>query len=255
MKEEKIVVGDLKINYKTFGEGKPMLVLHGWPSSSDKWQKIGAILASKGFKIIIPDLPGFGKSQTPPAAWSLDNYVQWVYDFSEAVSGLQNGFILAGHSFGGAVAAKFAIKYNQKVEKLFLVSAACVREKTETKSMLARGAKAVKVLSFFPGYDLFRKAFYKFILKRSDYAYVSGVMKETYLKVISEDLSPKLFFIKAPTTIIWGDQDDYTPVQQAHLINKKIENSNLVIIENAGHALQIKQPDDLAQKILENLPA
>ena len=253
MIEEKVLIGGLKINYKVFGEGRPLLVLHGWSSSSDKWQKIGETLIGKNLKIIIPDLPGFGKSQTPQSAWSLDNYVQWVQEFSESVSDLKNGFLLLGHSFGGAIAAKFAIQYNQKVEKLFLVSAACVREKIETKSMLARGAKLVKLLSFIPGYELFRKDFYKFILKRSDYVYVSGVMKETYLKVISEDLSPKLFFIKTPTVIIWGDKDTYTPIEQAYFINKKVENSKLVMIEGAGHAIQINHPEILAEKILENL--
>lgn len=254
MTEKQIITGNLKINYKVFGQGKPILILHGWSSSSDRWQNIGEILANKNMRIIVPDLPGFGKSQPPQTAWSLDNYVQWVKEFSESVDDLKGGFMLLGHSFGGAIASKFAIQYNQKVEKLFLVSAACVREKTETKSILSKAAKPVKMLSFLPFYDLFRKAFYKFILRRSDYPYISGVMKETYLKVISEDLSPKLFFIKTPTTVIWGDKDDLTPIDQAYFINKKIENSNLVVIENAGHGLQIKQPELLAQKIVENLP-
>ncbi|MSU60385.1 MAG: alpha/beta hydrolase [Candidatus Staskawiczbacteria bacterium] len=253
MTEEKVLVGDLKINYKTFGRGRPMLILHGWSSSSDKWQSIGETLAGKNMKIIVPDLPGFGKSQEPQVAWSLDNYVEWVKEFSENISDLKGGFILLGHSFGGAIAAKFAIKYNQSVEKLFLVSAACVREKTAPKKALSHFAKLVKKFEFLPFYDLTRKAFYKFILRRSDYPYVSGIMKETYLKVISEDLSPKMFFIKAPTTIIWGDKDDLTPIEQAYFINKKIENSNLVVIEGASHSLQIKQPEILAEKILENL--
>ncbi len=254
MTENQVIIGDLKINYRIFGAGRPMLILHGWGSKSDRWQKVAEILAQENLQIIVPDLPGFGKSQAPQSVWSLDNYVQWVGDFSENIDDLKNGFILLGHSFGGAIAAKFAIQYNQKVEKLFLVSAACIREKTETKSILSKVAKPVKMLSFLPFYDLFRKTFYKFVLRRSDYPHVSGVMKETYVKVISEDLSQKLFFIKAPTTIIWGDKDNLTPIHQAYFINKKIENSNLVIIEGAVHGLQIKQPEVLAQKIVENLP-
>ncbi len=78
-------------------------------------------------------------------------------------------------------------------------------------------------------------------------------MKETYLKGISEDLSQKAFFIKVPTVIIWGDKDVLTPIDQAELINKKIEGSKLVIIPGGGHALQIKMPEALAEKILENI--
>ncbi len=254
MTEERIVVKNLKINYKTFGspDGKPFLILHGWGSKSDTWQPVAELLAKENIKIIVPDLPGFGKSQEPESAWSLDNYVDWLDEFSEQVPGLQKGFYLLGHSFGGALAAKFSIEHNQKIEKLFLVAAAIVRQKTGTKETISYAAKLLKKFSFVPGYESLRKACYKFIV-RSDYPSLSGVMKETYLKVISEDLSQKTFFIKVPTIIIWGDKDVLTPIGQAELISKKIEGSKLVVIPGGGHALQIKMPEALAEKILENI--
>ncbi len=252
MTEKKVLVKNIEINYKIFGEGKPFLILHGWRSSSDRWGKMCELLAENGIKVIIPDLPGFGQSQEPEKPWSLDNYVEFVYEFSNIVPELKKGFYLLGHSFGGSLAVKFTIKYNQKVEKLFLVSASCLRKITLKKKVLYKISKVVKLFSFLPYYDLFRKAFYKFIFRKSDYPYVEGIMKETYLKVISDDLSHKLSFIKVPTIIVWGDKDNLTPVENAYFINKKIENSKLVIIEGAGHNLN-KIPEVLSEKILENL--
>ncbi len=265
MTEEKVVVKNLKINYKTFGGGnppspeasarqRPFLILHGWGSNSSRWEKVAELLAQKNLRVIVPDLPGFGKSQEPESAWNLDNYMDFVKEFTEKVLGQENSFYLFGHSFGGAISAKFSIKYAQSVEKLFLAAASCVRKKTTTKKTVSKVAKIVKVFSFVPGYALFRKAFYKFIIRKSDYAYVSGVMKETYLKIIAEDLSQKLLFIKVPTVIIWGDRDDLTLVEDAHIINKKIDGSKLFVFPGVGHNLdRHEHPEILTEKILESI--
>ena len=85
--EEKIIkVGGLNINLKAKGEGKPLLILHGWGSSSDKWQKAGELISEKGYKVIIPDLPGFGKSEEPKTPWNLDKYCGFVEDLSQSLN-------------------------------------------------------------------------------------------------------------------------------------------------------------------------
>jgi pimeloyl-ACP methyl ester carboxylesterase len=162
-------------------------------------------------------------------------------------------FYLLGHSFGGALAAKIAIKHVQEVEKLFLVSAACIRKKTTQKKFSTKISKIVKIFSFLPYYGLFRKAIYKFIIRKSDYVYVEGIMKETYLNIISEDLSFKLAFIKVPTVIIWGDKDEYTLPEDAYFIEKQIKNSKLIMIPGVGHDLNRKQPEILVEKVLNNI--
>jgi pimeloyl-ACP methyl ester carboxylesterase len=141
----------------------------------------------------------------------------------------------------------------QEIKKLFLVSAACVRKKTAKKSFFKRVSKIIKIFYFIPYFDLFRRAVYKFIIGKSDYVYVQGMIRETYLNVISEDLSFHLPFIKVPTTIIWGDKDEITTMDDAHFINNQIKNSKLIIIPGAGHDLNRKQPEILAEKVLENI--
>ena len=97
--EEKILIKGLETNFKIIGEGKPysqtpfetgrpaesgdgpLLILHGWGSNSERWQKVGELLAKNGIKVIIPDLPGFGKSQKPSRAWGLDDYCEFAGEF------------------------------------------------------------------------------------------------------------------------------------------------------------------------------
>lgn len=253
MIEKQISIKNIQTNYKIFGKGKPFLILHGWGSKSDKWQKVAELLIQKDIQVIIPDLPGFGKSEEPKTTWSLDNYVEWLKEFSDTIPELKNSFYLLGHSFGGSLAAKFTIKYNQKVEKLFLVAASCIRIATPSKKIIYNFSRIVKIFYFFPYYELFRKYFYKIFLKRSDYPYISGIMKEIYLRVIKEDLSQKLSSLKIPTIILWGGKDDLTPIEHANIIHKKIHNSKLIVIPGANHNLHIHSVEVLAEKILDSM--
>jgi pimeloyl-ACP methyl ester carboxylesterase len=246
-----IKINGIKTNYQVFGEGKPFLILHGWMSNSEKWVPVAELVSQKGFKVIIPDLPGFGKSDDLLVPWNINKYITWTEQFVKELN--LGDFYLLGHSFGGALASKIAVKHAQEVKKLFLVSAACIRRKTTKKSFFAKVSKIVKLFYFMPFYAFLRKAFYKFIIRKSDYVYTEGIMREIYLNIVAEDLSFQLPFIKVPTVIIWGDKDDSTPIEDGRIINEKIKNSKFIIIPGADHHLHRKQPEILAEKIIENL--
>ena len=246
-----VIVNGHKINYETYGEGAPFLILHGWGSNSERWQAVAEPLSKKGFKIIVPDLPGFGKSEALDIPWNTNKYITWLEGFVKELN--IKDFYLLGHSFGGALAAKMAVKHPQDVRKLFLVSSACVRKKTTKKSFFRSISKLAKIFHFIPYYAFFRKAVYKFIVRKSDYVYVEGIMKETYLNVISEDLSFHLPFIKVPTVVIWGQKDEFTPLSDGYFIEKQIKNSKLIVIPDAGHDLNRKQPEIVSEKVLANL--
>ncbi len=248
-----ITINGIKTNCQVFGEGKPFLILHGWGSNSERWQEVAEIISQKGFKVMVPDLPGFGTSDPLPGPWNTNKYVAWIEEFIKNYSEFRSGFYLLGHSFGGALASKLAVKHSQEIKGLFLVSAACVRKKTAKKGMFAKISKVVKLFNFLPYYNFLRKAVYKFIIKKSDYVYVKGVMRETYLNIIAEDLSFHLPFVKVPTTIIWGDKDEFTSIEDGRFINRQIKKSKLVVIPEAGHDLNRKQAEVLAVKVLENV--
>ena len=243
-----MTIKGLKINYKTLGEGKPLLILHGWGSSSEKWQKIGELLAQKRVKVIIPDLPGFGNSDKPPTAWNLDNYCDFVEEFVKALN--LDKFYLLGHSFGGELAVKYSLRFPEKINKLFLLDASCIRTRDFKKKLLYIISKIFRIFSFS---SFLRKAFYRFVVGKSDYLSVEGVMRDTYLKVIAEDLSGVLSQIKIPTVIIWGEKDDITPLNDARIISQRIKNSRLEIIPDVGHNPHLENPEELSKLIIQNL--
>ncbi|OGZ62589.1 MAG: hypothetical protein A2812_02985 [Candidatus Staskawiczbacteria bacterium RIFCSPHIGHO2_01_FULL_36_16] len=246
-----IIINGIKTNYITMGKGAPFIVLHGWGSGSDRWIKEAEIISKKNFQVVIPDLPGFGESDKLTRPWTINDYVKWFEDFTKIFE-IQD-FYLLGYSFGGALASKIAVKYPQRVKKLFLVASAVIRKKTAKKGFLAKISKFIKFFYFVPYYALFRKAVYKFIIRKSDYVYAEGIMKQTYLNAISDDLSHHLSFIRVPTVIIWGDKDQSVPIDDAKFINNKIKNSKLIIIEGADHLMHKTMPEVLAEKVLNNL--
>lgn len=224
-----------------------ILILHGWGSSAKRWSKVKEILTEKGLKVIIPDLPGFGENPPPPNPWSVDNYVEWVKKFSQNFA----PFFLAGHSFGGRVAIKFAIQYPEKIKSLILCSSAGIRPNPGFKTIiifwLAKIGNAIftsKILARFK--DGARNLFYIF-LRHHDYVKADGAMKETIKKVLDEDLLNDLSKIKVKTLLIWGERDKLVPLKYAQVFKEKIENSELEIIPKIGHSPHLEVPEKLSE--------
>ena len=225
-----------------------ILILHGWGSCSKNWDQVRELLENKGYKIFIPDLPGFGNNPPPPHSWSLDDYVNWVEKYAQ----FTEPFFLLGHSFGGSIATKFAIKNPEKIKKLFLIDTAGIRRKSRKKSLIKKTARFVKKLSFLPFFNFFRKAFYRFIIK-SDYPHTQGIMRDIYLNIIKQDISKDFSKITVPTIIIWGKKDKITPLTDAYYIKEQIKGAELEVLPGIRHNPHIKNPELLVKKILNYL--
>jgi len=254
MKEEKIFVEGILTNYKTGGKGENFLILHGWGGSSDSWKKVIQILEKK-FKVVCPDFPGFGKSQLPPKPWALEDFANWLKNFTETLK-LEN-FYLLGHSFGGRVAVKFSLSFPERVKTLILVDSAGIKVKWGLKEkitfQLARiGNFIFSKRPFLYLKDTARNLFYQ-VLRIKDYSRVKGVMRETMKKIIQEDLLPELEKIQTKTIIIWGQRDKILPLKFAFLFKEKIKNSKLEIIKRVGHNPHLEDPETLSKILFENL--
>lgn len=227
--------------------------MHGWDSSSEKWQKVAEILADNGFQVVIPDLPGFGgKSGSPLSPWSVGDYLELVVKFVERIK-CQKPFLF-GHSFGGRIAIKFGAVYPEKISGLILCAAGGIisrkRMKVKIFYFLAKLGKVFFSMPIIKGLRGFvRRAFYRLAGAR-DYLKASPIMKEAMKKIISEDLAPFLSQISLGTLIIWGKKDKILSISDAHLMKEKIPNSNLIIMEDIGHAPHLEAPEKLAKIIL-----
>jgi len=248
MEEKFIQVGNLKIFTRIAGEGNPFLILHGWGASIESWDKVQKKL-SENFQVFVLDFPGFGKSDLPLDAWEVQDYVKFILDFSQRL-GLEK-FYLLGHSFGGRVAIKFAAQFPQRIQKLILVDSAGIKlKKGYIKKIVAGIASVLSIFKIIPGFQIGRKFFYRFILRKTDYLKAIGIMKEVFKKVVAEDLTHYLEKIITPTLIVWGNRDKITPIKGAYLMREKIKISELEVL-NCAHCPHLDAPTDLVKLILD----
>lgn len=235
---------------------KTLIILHGWQSSKEKWQRVKENIESDEIEVIVPDLPGFKPETELEKPWNLDDYVEWLKDFSQD----REKFFLLGHSFGGRMAIKFASKYPQKLFGLILVSAAGLKKGPSVSGkFLGWGTKMVRTLKVeeMPQtrglWQIFKKFFYRYILRKTDYFEASGFLKDTIKNILEEDLTPLLREITVPVLILWGEKDRITPLSNAYLMEKEIRFSQLEILSKIGHTPHLENPELLVQRIKDFL--
>lgn len=251
IKEKKILINNLKINYKIAGEGEPFLILHGWGGSSDSWIEVQEILAKEGFKVIVPDLPGFGKSASPPLPWEVGDYSDFILNFIEKIGPKKP--VLMGHSFGGRISIKFATFYPEKLKNLILCASAGIKHNLNIRQKIIYNLARIGNFLFskrpLRRYKDVATNFFYFLVRQRDYQKASGVMRETFKKTVIEDLEPVLPKIKTKTLLIWGEKDKSVPLEDAYLMKEKIPQSILEVIPGASHTPNLEEPKKLAEII------
>ena len=221
------------LHYREVGAGSPVLLLHGWGSNADSFNYLEKHLAPN-FHVFSLDLPGFGGSSLPPTAWSLNDYVELVKSFIAKLEITMPAVV--GHSFGGRIA--ICLGAQGLASKLILANSAGVRPRRNPsyylKVYLFKLAK--NLLSLAP--PNLRPILLERLQQRfgsSDYRNANPILRKTLVNVVNEDLTALLPNIKAPTLLIWGENDTATPVYQAKIMEQKIPDVGLVVLKGAGH--------------------
>ena len=255
MIEKKILIDNIEVNYKIAGEGFPFLILHGWGGSSGSWTEVQKILSSKGYKVIAIDLPGFGKTSSPVTPWEIQDYADF---FLKVVDSL--GFErmnLLGHSFGGRISIKFSALHPERLKVLILCASAGIKLPYTFSQTVIYCLASVGNFLLSPNFlrrfkDWVRNNFYM-IIRQRDYRKVKGSMKETFKKIVADDLTVDLSKIKTKTLIVWGERDNTVPIKTAYIIKDKILDSVLRIIPKVGHTPNLEAPEKLSEMILNFL--
>lgn len=249
-----IKIQGINTNYIVKGEGKNILLLHGWGSKLDFFGGIIENL-SKSNKVYAIDLPGFGATGEPKEAWAVDNYVDFIIEFIEKMN--IEEITLLGHSFGGRVIIKLVNRKNLKfkVDKIVLIDSAGIKPKPNKKGSMK--TRIYKTLKFLVANKLVLKIFPNALnnLKKkfgsADYRNATPVMRDTLVKTVNEDLTDLLPNITQSTLLIWGDKDTATPIEDAKKMESLIKDSGLVTLKGAGHFSFLEQPI-LVNRVLES---
>jgi pimeloyl-ACP methyl ester carboxylesterase len=228
--------------YKT-GTGKPLVILHGWGSNSSVMQIVADGVKDLRTSYLL-DFPGFGNTPEPPKAWSVSDYATvteaWLNDVLP-----EKPFDLLVHSFGGRVAIKLLSGHDiaSRIQKVIFTGAAGMKPK-RTASYYAKKytAKSLKApFKLLPGsleekgLNQLRKTSLWKMLGSSDYQQLFGVMRETFVKTVTEFLEDELEEIGHEILLIWGKNDTATPLYQGERMDNLLQSSALVTIEHAGH--------------------
>jgi len=231
------IIDGLNINYICEGEGETVLLLHGWGSNITLFQSMIGLLSQK-YKVLAMDMPGFGESDEPAEPWDVDRYVDFVLEFLKDYD--FDSITLLGHSFGGRVIIKLCSReLDFKVKKVILVDSAGVKpEKTTAQKIKGNAYKmGKKLLSTSAAQKLFPDALENLRNKSgsADYRAASPIMRQTLVKVVNEDLCELMPAVTCPTLLVWGKNDDATPLSDGQLMEKLMPEAALVTLDNAGH--------------------
>ena len=257
---------------------RPILIcLHGWGGSKESFTELREALKNADLEILTPDLPGFGLEPEPDRPWTTDDYADWVVGWLRQQMKVESGkwktdrpIFLLGHSHGGRIAIKLAARLNPEMIKppfdfaqgrratipinhLFLCASAGIRHPRHFKRIIGLTlAKTGKFFLSIPFLNLLQPLGKKFLYKLvrvHDYEKASPVMRDTMIKVSTEDLTPLLSSITVPTDIFWGLEDRMTPIADGRLMKTKIAKSTITVFPGVRHNVHREKAGEIARRI------
>ena len=267
-------VGDgHRLAYVDEGSGDPLILIHGLGSYIPAWKKTIPEL-SKSHRVIALDLPGFGKSSKQVEAYSIAFFARTVVQLQDSL-GIEKA-IWAGHSMGAQIALEAAFSHPEKISKLVLLAPAGFETFSEQEAKMMSGFVTPASIKATPEpmiRQVFKSAFYKFpedaqfmagdrvaIREAEDFDLYAEAYAASVQAMLDGPVYSRLDEISQPTLVIFGKQDALIPNRQLHpkLTTRevaesgmrKLGNSRLKMVEEAGHFVHFEQPEAVNSEIL-----
>jgi pimeloyl-ACP methyl ester carboxylesterase len=256
-----------RIRFVDAGSGPPLLLVHDYLASRAAWDEVLDDLA-RSFRVLVPDLPGFGESEKPPPgryAYGCEAFAESLVDLV-ASAGLGR-VAVCGLGMGGSVALTMAAKHPHVVERLVLVSPHVYPARPELASRLA-GLPVIGPLVFkqLYGRTLFRAyfrdriyaPFSRFPVDRIDLHFElfngPAAREAAYATMMAmQDTRPLIASVprvSAPALIVWGRADRQTPVEHGRRLARELRGARFEVLE-CGHS----PPEECARDFVEAVRA
>jgi pimeloyl-ACP methyl ester carboxylesterase len=263
-------VEGVTVHYQEAGEisAPPLLLIHGFASSNLVWSKVLLPLAEGGFRVIAPDLLGYGFSGKPRQMdYTIASQAKMVIGLLGQL-GIARVFLI-GSSYGGAVAATIALDHPELVEKLVLVGAVTNNKPTryllmrlfgspiigDILSPLVVGSRRLLRMRMKRVYD--RHA-WEMDEKRVQARHLPLATRGTHRAIIrtvrrwdAERISRDAHLLTQPTLIVWGDKDREVPLADGERLQQEIPNSRLFVFRECGHLPHEEYPAEFTELVSE----
>jgi pimeloyl-ACP methyl ester carboxylesterase len=241
------------LHFQEAGQGTPLILLHAFPLSSELWRPQLETL-SNDFRVIAPDLPGFGNSPDFVEDASVDHMANSVMALLQQLK-IEEPIILGGLSMGGYTALAFARLFPESLRALILCD---TRAEADTEEGKAGRDKTIALAQSQGARPIVEQMLPKLLGETSQKERVNmmesvrtlalqqsptgiaNALRALRDRPDSLDLLPQ---INVPTLVIVGEEDTITPVSMAQTLANKIPNARLEIIPQAGHLSNIEQPE------------
>lgn len=234
---------DIEIHYQKIGTSKEIIfILPGWGNTACTFKELISIL-EKEYTIYIIDYPGFGKSPPLTKTWSIYDYAKMICQFLNDLQ-IQPTLIIA-HSFGGRLAILLNGYYQLEIPKILLLDSAGIRPRKTLFSILRKVSYRFckKISCILP--KQYQKKYLTFLFQKfasPDYLNLPDEMRLTFQNIVQEDLRKYLPMMTSEVLLIWGKEDQDTPIRDAYLMRKKIKKSELIVFERCGHFSYLENP-------------
>lgn len=257
------------IFYTVKGEGRPLILIHGYGAEMWVWEKQMEVL-SQFYRVYALDVIGHGFSDRPKIPYTAEAYIYFLRDFMDGV-GIEKATLI-GNSMGGGIAWGTAILFPEKVDRLILIDCVPPDVLRQVKNESFRTLIAIKDIPFLPYLVISgrSKSSMRWVLKEcvSDVKLITPeVVKRQYqlskikgttwvlystLKHAEEALKLKDRFslIRHPTLFIWGERDIIFPPYVGETLHRAVTGSKFQLIEKSGHIPMWETPDEVNQTIL-----
>lgn len=252
------------VKYNIVGSGEPLVLVHGTPWSSYNWRKIIPAL-SEWYTVYYYDLLGYGASEKDVENVSLEIQNEILFKLIEHWQLEQPKII--GHDFGGATTLRTHLLNNQKFEKMMLIDPVAVSpwgspfykhvEKYEEAFIGLPKEIHESILNSYIGGAIYSRLDEE-ALSAIKKPWLSEQGKKAFYQQIvqsnqkyTDEIECKYSEIEIPTYILWGEKDEWIPIEQGTKLNDLIPNSKLIPISEAGHLVQEEQSPLLISYILK----
>lgn len=259
----RIQMSGWSISYDTAGEGLPIIFIHGFPLSRKVWEPQISGLASYA-RVILPDLRGHGDSDALQGPYSMDTLAEDCISLMNNL-GITQPALVCGLSMGGYVAFAMYRKFADRIAGLILSATRAAGESDEGKTARDNAITIAKTKGvdaivdsmmpkmFAPDTYASQPDLVHRVRKMMVNTSVNGIIGALEAMRDRPDSTPMLSNIHKPVLILHGDKDQIIPVQKAYDMQSVIPGSELVVLENAGHLLNLEKSIEYNQEIREFL--
>jgi pimeloyl-ACP methyl ester carboxylesterase len=251
-----IDVEGYRVHYDVLGPaaGPPVVLVHGLGGRAEEWLDIAHFLVKAGYRVYLPDLPGYGRSEKPASfSYSVPDEAAIVAGFLDAV-GLKR-VDLGGISMGGWIVQLVACNHPERVRRLMLFDSAGIREQPSWDTRLFTPTTPAEVSQLnallyphptpVPGFvarDILRLTDQNgWVIRRAVASMLAG-------SDASDDLLPRL---KMPVLIVWGAEDRVMPLHQGEKMHDLVPQSRLEVFSGCGHLSPMQCASQVGPKVVE----